>query len=356
MGNAAHLICDGVWDDRDVGAVRVDQARRKRLGPRFEPHRTTLFWRLFGAYAGVLALAVGVLIFAPVRVSVPTALSEAGVLLVGFALALAIYFVLLQRVLAPLERVTRLMRRIDPLAPGQRIEVGDGDDQVVALAHAFNDMLDRLEGERRESALRALAAQERERRRIARELHDEIGQTLTGLVLRSETIARRGPPALRGDLEELREEARRGAEDVRTIAQRLRPEALDELGLPAALTALATTLGQQPGLHVERAIEPALALSAEEELVIYRVAQEALTNVVRHARASRVMLTLGRDAHAVVLAVTDDGIGLPRSARGDWTGVRGMRERALLIGAELAVRAVPPHGTEVRLRIPRRDR
>ena len=316
--------------------------------PRFERHRTTLFWRLFAAYAGVLALAVAVLIFAPVRVSVHTALSEAGVLLVGFALALAIYFVLLGRVLAPLERLTRLMRRIDPLAPGQRIEVGDGDDQVVALAHAFNDMLDRLEDERRESALRALAAQEREGRRIARELHDEIGQTLTGLVLRSETIARRGPPALQGDLEELREEARRGAEDVRSIAQRLRPEALDELGLPAALTALTATLGRQPGLHIERAIEPGLALSAEEELVIYRV--------VRHARASRVTLTLGRDRDAVVLAVTDDGIGLPRSARGDWTGVRGMRERALLIGAGLAVRAVPPRGTEVRLRIPRRDR
>jgi two-component system sensor histidine kinase UhpB len=356
MGTAAHLICDRVWHDRDVGALGVDQARRKRLGPRFEPHRTTLFWRLFAAYASVLALAVAVLIFAPVRVSVPTEVSEAGVLLIGFALALAIYFVLLRRVLAPLERLTRLMRRIDPLAPGQRIEVGDGDDQVVALARAFNEMLDRLEEERRESALRALAAQEHERRRIARELHDEIGQTLTGLVLRSETIARRGPPALRGDLEELREEARRGAEDVRSIAQRLRPEALDELGLPAALMALTGTLGQQPGLYVERAIEPGLALSAEEELVIYRVAQEALTNVVRHARASRVSLTLGRDADAVVLAVTDDGIGLPRSARGDWTGVRGMRERALLIGAELAVRAVPPRGTEVRLRIPQRDR
>jgi two-component system, NarL family, sensor histidine kinase UhpB len=339
-----------------VGAVGVDQARRKRLVPRLERHRTTLFWRLFAAFAGVLALSVAVLIFAPIRVSVPTALNEVGVLLVGFVLALAIYFVLLRRVLAPLERLTRLMRRIDPLAPGQRIAVGDGDDQVVALAHAFNDMLDRLEDERRESALRALAAQERERRRIARELHDEIGQTLTGLVLRSETIARRGPPALRGDLEELREAARRGAEDVRSIAQRLRPEALDELGLQAALTALTATIGRQSGLQIERAIEPGLAMSAEEELVIYRVAQEALTNVVRHAHASHVTLTLGRDPDAVVLAVTDDGIGLPRSARGEWTGVRGMRERALLIGADLVVRAVPPRGTDVRLRIPRPDR
>jgi two-component system, NarL family, sensor histidine kinase UhpB len=329
-----------------MGVVRVGAGRRS--------HRTTLFWRLFRAYSVVLALAVAVLIFAPVRVSVPTALDEAGVLLVGFVLALAIYFVLLRRVLAPLDRLTRLMRRIDPLAPGQRIEAGAGDEQVVALAHAFNDMLDRLEDERRESALRALAAQERERRRVARELHDGIGQTLTGLVLRSETIARRGPPALRGDLEELREAARRGAEDVRGIARGLRPEALDELGLQSALAALSGALAREAGLSVERALERDLGLSAEEELVIYRVAQEALTNVVRHARAAHVTLTLARRGDAVVLVVADDGIGLPRSARGDWTGVRGMRERALLIGAELAVRATAPRGTEVRLRIPGR--
>jgi two-component system, NarL family, sensor histidine kinase UhpB len=336
-----------MWHDRGMGVVGVDGAGRER-------HRTTLFWRLFGAYSGVLALAVAVLIFAPVRVSVPTALSEAVVLLIGFVLAVAISFVLLRRVLAPLERLTQLMRRIDPLVPGQRIEPGTGDDEVVALAHAFNDMLDRLEHERRDSALRALAAQELERRRIARELHDEIGQTLTGLVLRTETIARRGPAALRGDLEELREVARRGAEDVRSIARGLRPEALDELGLQSALAALTSSLAGQAGLHVARALEPGLGLSAEEELVFYRVAQEALTNVVRHAQASRVTLTLARREDGVVLIVADDGIGLPRSASGDWSGIRGMRERALLIGADLVVRATPPRGTEVRLRVPAR--
>jgi two-component system, NarL family, sensor histidine kinase UhpB len=337
-----------------MGAVGVDHARRERPAPRQERHRTALFWRLFGAYAAVLAAAVAVLIFAPVRVSVPTALNEAGVLLVGLMLALAIYFVLLARVLAPLDRLTRLMRRIDPLAPGQRIAPGTGDAQVVALAHAFNEMLDRLEHERRESARRALAAQERERRRIARELHDEIGQTLTGLVLRTDTIARRGPPELRGDLEELREAARRGAEDVRSIARGLRPEALDELGLASALAALTGSIARPSGLRVDRAIDAALALSPEEELVIYRVAQEALTNVVRHAGASHVSLTLRREPGTVVLTVADDGIGLPRAPRGEWTGVRGMRERALLIGADLVVRRTEPRGTEVKLGIPTR--
>ena len=111
--------------DRTMRVVGLDNARRgawRLRVPGSPRHRTSLFWRLFEAYAAVLGLAVAVLVFAPVSVSVPTAPAEIGVLLVGFALALAVYFALLRRALAPLERLTRLMRRIDPLAPGQRIE------------------------------------------------------------------------------------------------------------------------------------------------------------------------------------------------------------------------------------------
>jgi two-component system, NarL family, sensor histidine kinase UhpB len=334
-------------DDTDDGMRRPGPSSRRRV---------SLFWRLFVAYAGVLALAVSVLVFAPVTVSVPTALTEVAVLLAGFVIALVMYLALLRRALGPLERLTRLMRRIDPLAPGQRIDTDAGDEQVVALAEAFNEMLDRLERERRESALHALAAQEAERRRIARELHDEIGQTLTGLVLRSETILRRAPEELRGDVEGLREAARRGAEDVRSIARRLRPEALDELGLQSALLALCGAVVKETGLEVERSLERDVRLSAEEELVIYRVAQESLTNVVRHAGASHAELVLRRLANDVVLLVRDDGVGLPRNAERDATGIRGMRERALLIGAELVLAPAKPRGTEVRLRLPRRER
>ena len=141
------------------------------------------------------------------------------------------------------------MHQVDPLAPGQRIDATSGDEEVVALAEAFNEMLDRLEGERRDSGRRALAAQEAERRRIARELHDEIGQLLTGLILRGETLARRAPEELRADVVGLREGAREAAEEVRLIARRLRPEALDELGLQSALLALCTSVAetQRPG-------------------------------------------------------------------------------------------------------------
>ena len=315
--------------------------------------RPTLFRRLFFTYVGVLGAAILVLVLAPITVSVPTALTELAIILAGFVVMLFVYRTLLRRALAPLGELTGVMGQIDPLAPGQRVEPPAADEEIAALTGAFNSMLDRLEGERRESGRRALAAQENERRRIARELHDEIGQVLTGLVLRSETLARRAPDDLRSDLEQLREAARSGAEEVRRIAQRLRPEALDELGLQSALLALTSTIEQREGIAVSRELARDLSLSAEQELVIYRVAQESLTNVVRHAHAARVELRLTRDqGGGVVLEVRDDGVGLPADLAREANGIRGMRERALLVGATLNLRRLRPHGTEVRLHIP----
>ena len=246
--------------------------------------RMTLFRRLFLTYVAVVGLAVAVLVLAPITVSVPTALAELAVILGGFAVTLVLFHAF-RRALAPLETLTEVMHQIDPLAPGQRIDATAGDEEVVALAEAFNEMLDRLEGERRDSGRRALAAQESERRRIARELHDEIGQLLTGQISCVQTLARRAPEDVREHVVGLREGAREAAEEVRLIARRLRPEALDELGLQSALLALCTTVAERAGLEVERRFARDLPLTAEEELVIYRVAQESLTNVVRHAQA-----------------------------------------------------------------------
>jgi two-component system sensor histidine kinase UhpB len=325
-------------------------------GPARRARRTTLYRRLFLTYTVVVGLAVAVLVLAPITVSVPTALPELAVILGGFAVTLLVFRAFLQRALAPLRTLTEVMHQVDPLAPGQRIDAAHGDEEVAALADAFNEMLDRLEGERRASGRRALAAQEAERRRIARELHDEIGQLLTGLVLRGETLARRAPAELRPEAVALREGAREAAQEVRHIAQRLRPEALDELGLQSALLALCTAVAEPAGLQVERRLEPTRQLSSEEELVIYRVAQESLTNVVRHAHAGRVTLTLRTTSDGgVQLAVRDDGVGIPRSAVSDSSGIRGMRERALLVGAQLSIDAVQPHGTEVSLTLPARE-
>jgi two-component system sensor histidine kinase UhpB len=287
-----------------------------------------------------------------VTVSVPPHATELVVLAAGLLVMLAINLVLLRRAFMPLDHLADTMRRHDPLSPGRRVQP-EGGPVVAALAQTFNEMLDRLEFERRDSARRALLVQEGERRRIARELHDEVGQTLTGVMLQVEGLSAAIPESLRDQLDELRETARQGTEDVRRIARQLRPEALEDLGLESALAALATAVGEQAHVRVVRHLEPPrLPLSEEQELVIYRVAQEAMTNVARHAQAEAVELRLERAEDQVVLTVRDDGRGLPAAASRSTHGIRGMRERAMLIGAGLEITPAPERGTEVKLSIP----
>jgi two-component system sensor histidine kinase UhpB len=202
-------------------------------------------------------------------------------------------------------------------------------------------MLDRLETERRESGQRALRAQEAERRRIASGLHDEVGQVLTGVLLRL-------------DDDETKQAVRQALEEVRRIARELRPEMLEQLGLVSALTELSRKFAESSGVEVERHFAGDLpALSDDAELAVYRVAQESLTNIARHADASRVEIALQPGADSVVLRVVDDGRGLPvPDALNGHGGLRGMRERALLVGGALAIKRGSTGGVEVRLEVP----
>jgi two-component system, NarL family, sensor histidine kinase UhpB len=219
---------------------------------------------------------------------------------------------------------------------------------------AFNQMLDRLETERRESSRRVLAAQEAERRRIASGLHDEVGQVLTGILLQLDALTAAGDDTRRVKVEEAKQSIRQALEEVRRIAQELRPELLEHLGLVSALTELSRTFTQASGVEVERRFAPDLpGLSDEAELAIYRVAQESLTNVARHADASRVELALEPGASSVVLRVVDDGGGMKAASAQDGRGgLRGMRERAVLVGGALAVKDGHSGGVEVRLEVP----
>jgi two-component system sensor histidine kinase UhpB len=309
----------------------------------------TLLWRVFLSNAAVLVTATLGLVLTPLTVSFPIALTEAVVVAAGLGVMLAVDLVLLRQAFAPLGRLTAFTRRVDPLRPGERAQLAAADPEVSELMRAINEMIDRLEGERRDSARRALAAQEGERARIARELHDEIGQALTAVVLQLERAARDTDPPVRDEVEEAREAVRESLEEVREIARRLRPEALDDLGLGSALAALTLDVSRRTGLRVERRIEPGLpTLSPEEELVVYRVAQEGLTNVARHADAEHAWVTLGNRDGRVALEVRDDGCGFdPRQPAG--AGLRGMRERALLVGADLVVDSSEGGGTTVRL-------
>jgi two-component system, NarL family, sensor histidine kinase UhpB len=310
-----------------------------------------LFWRVFATNALAMSLAFGALVFAPVTVSVPIAATEIAVLAIGLAVLLIFNLLLLRPAFRPLEELAETMRRHDPLSPGERVPV-DGEPDIAALAQAFNEMLDRLESERRESARQALHVLEGERSRIARELHDDVGQTLTGVMLQVEGLSAKIPGHLREQLDELRETARSGTEDVRRIARQLRPEALEDLGLQSALAALATAFGDQAGITVQRELEPSLQLSEEQELVVYRVAQEALTNVARHAGATRVDLRLDHSVEHAMLTVRDDGRGIHPGALPSSRGIRGMRERAMLIGAQIEVTSKPGRGTVIKLSIP----
>ena len=294
-----------------------------------------LFVRVFAVNAALLVGAATALVLTPATVSFPVALTEAGVLLAGVVAVLAFNFLALRRVFRPLARLTTFMREVDPLRPGRRAPPAAADPDVAELTGAFNEMIDRVETERRESARRALTAQEEERLRIARDLHDEVGQRLTAVMLQLQ------------DQPAAREEVRVALEEVRAIGSRLRPEALDDLGLAPALRSLVTAFERGTPLRVERHIHAPGPLTPEQELVAYRIAQEALTNAARHAGTADIRVELrARGAHTV-LAVEDSGRGLRESA--DGMGIRGMRERALLAEAQLEISSEPGRGTRVEL-------
>jgi two-component system, NarL family, sensor histidine kinase UhpB len=299
----------------------------------------SLLTRTFLANAAVLAAITLLLLFSPIEISYPVTETQSVILVTGFVVSLAINLVLLRRIVAPLRRLTETMRSVQPLEPGRRVAISGADEEVASLAAAFNEMLERLETERRESGRIASAAQEEERKRIARELHDEVGQVLTGVMLQLEDA-------------DAREAVRHSLEDVRRIARELRPETLDDLGLLSALRALSNTAAHQ-GLRVERQLDIGdLRLGPEVELAVYRVAQESLTNVMRHAQASEVLVALQQVDGALRLVVRDDGRGLPAGDGHAGAGIAGMSERALHVGGRLTVASSPGTGTEVRLDIP----
>jgi len=311
------------------------------------PTYIPLFWRLFVPNAAVLLGAGIVLMIQPANGRV---VALAG----GLAVLLTVNLVLMRRAFAPLARLSGLMNVIDPLEPGRRLPELGPECEVTRLTEAFNQMLDRLETERRESGYRALIAEEAERRRVAAELHDEIGQRLTALLLQLDRLSRAAPPALAPEFAGTLTATKETLEGVRSLARRLRPEVLDELGLVPALRSLCDRFEDGTGLVVRRSLDPDLpSLSADAELVVYRVAQEALTNVMRHADVREADVALAAGDGEVRLVVHDEGVGVAEHTVEDSAGgIRGMRERALLIGARLEVVPADGSGTDVRLHVP----
>jgi signal transduction histidine kinase len=217
---------------------------------------------------------------------------------------------------------------------------------------------ERAERSRRELHARLIFVQEDERRRIAREMHDQFGEQLTDLGLKIAALkaACRADAGLRAKVEELEEVAQNLDRDVDDLVWKLRPTALDDLGLGAALanyvqdwSRRVTVLAEfhSSGLEGER-------LASETETTLYRIAQEALTNVARHSRASKVGVILERRADQVLLTVEDDGVGFDPGegdTAGHGFGLLGMQERAELVGATLQIESGAGKGTTILVRM-----
>ena len=268
-----------------------------------------LFRRVFLINGLIFVLGTLILALSPATVSARIKLTEIPVLVIGLAVMLTANALLLRSSLAPLDRLAASMRRVDPPKRSDRVEDrGTGD--LHHLIASFNAMLDRLETERTTASASALAAQENERQRIARELHDEIGQILTVALLMLKRAVDRSPVEIRGELADTQEAVRAGLDEVRSIARRLRPDALEDLGLHSALNALCSEFAQASGIVVVKHIATQSdRVGSDVELVCYRIAQESLTNVARHARASKVWLDLHVTADQLTLRIADDGCG-----------------------------------------------
>ncbi len=286
-------------------------------------------------------------------------------LVVGFAASVLINAVVLTLALQPLHALERTVDRVaagDLSARAQRVLFRDPD--VERLGETLNSMLDVLQEHRgllQKMSEQVLVAQEDERKRIARELHDETAQALTTLLIRLKILERsRTASEMRGQIDELRELTAQTLEAVRKLAVELRPATLDDLGLLAALEAYVESYSSRMPLRVgftaEGFDDKDGRLPPQVELVLYRVVQESLTNVAKHANAEAVHVELRRRPDEVIAVVSDDGQGFNveemMRSRERGLGLFGMQERLALVRGQLVIDSSPGHGTSLHARVP----
>jgi two-component system sensor histidine kinase UhpB len=288
-------------------------------------------------------------------------------LVVGFAASVLINGGVLTLALQPLHALERTVDRVaagDLSARAHRVLFRDPD--VERLGETLNTMLDVLQEHRallQKMSEQVLAAQEDERKRIARELHDETAQSLTTLLIRLKILEKaRTETEIRGQIDELRELTAQTLEAVRKLAVELRPATLDDLGLVVALEAYAESYSSRLPIRVtfgSEGFDDSLGrLPPQVELVLYRVVQEALTNVAKHADAANVEVQLRRRPGEVLAVVSDDGRGFEvddmMRSRERGLGLFGMQERLALVRGQLVIDSRPGGGTRLEARVPYR--
>ncbi len=285
------------------------------------------------------------------------AISGEGLLLLGLAVFSVVLLnsLLLRRRLEPMGRLVETMSEVDLASPGMRAEVSPGAaTEVQRLTADFNRMMSRLEHERRESGRAVLRAQEQERSRIAQDLHDEVNQALTAILLRLRALEEDATPDTADEVAEVKRLASQAMEELLTLARQLRPTALDDHGLVPAIEGMLRQFSAQSGVEARLETHGDVSeLDDDRQIAVYRIVQETLSNVWSHARATRVDVELAaRNGRGLELTVTDDGKGFDLdNARPAGIGLKGMAERARLLGGELDVRTNPGAGTSITLRI-----
>ena len=283
-----------------------------------------------------------------------------GLIVAGLGVVIAINFVAMKVAVRPIQTLAEAMERVgkgayDTRAPKHRVS----DSQIERAIDAFNRMAQSLEEQRQQLvrlSSQVLAAEDEERKRVARELHDDTGQALTAIL-----VGLRGLESARGrrDLAErvraLREVVTGAMQGVRRLARALRPAVLDDLGLTPAIASLVQDLREHTEIVAAfQADGFDQRLSPQTEVALYRIAQEALTNVARHAQARRVLVSLAREGHLVRLSVEDDGVGFDVASRRASGGLGhfGMQERLGLVGGSLRIHSRPGEGTCIVAEVP----
>jgi len=308
----------------------------------------------------VQVLSVNVLLVATTSVvavialdeRVGTALRGREVLVLGLALVATMLgnWLVLRRRFTPLDRLISAMEQIDLATPDRQLGACGRIDSAEThrLEAAINRMLARLESARREAGRAAIQAQERERRRIAQDLHDEVNQALTAISLRLQASIEHAPDGLRHELTETKRLAGQAMEELLALARQLRPAVLDDLGLLPALRTQLRDFSDQTGIQAGFSVRGQVPeIPPEQQLVVYRVTQESLSNVAQHSGARNVDVELCFE-EGTKLRIVDDGRGFV-SARAGGLGLSGMRERALLAGGHLSIWSAGGQGTRVEL-------
>ncbi len=286
-----------------------------------------------------------------------------GIVAMGLLTSLVVNFVLLKIAFLPLTRLRDTMRQVEAGNLKLRAPVSGYDPDADALAATFNHMLTTLDELSKSRAAQILRAQEAERKRIARELHDETSQALTSLLISLKVLENdlADRPAAQEQVSQVRALAHETLRAIRNMSIDLRPSALDDLGLLPALRWYIREYQQKVNITVDFMVSGFHERPGNEiETALYRIVQEALTNIARHAQASKVVITLTEDdghAHAVI---QDNGKGfdeaahfkVPAAKRG--LGLEGMRERVMLLSGTIDIASRPGAGTTIELDLPLR--